>query len=58
VLIPLADLLADLSSAGPGPVVVYCATGIRSGRAAEALRASGVEAYSLRGGIAGYSQRA
>jgi molybdopterin/thiamine biosynthesis adenylyltransferase/rhodanese-related sulfurtransferase len=57
VLIPLADLLADLSAAGPGPVVVYCATGIRSGRAAEALRASGVEAYSLRGGIAGYMQR-
>jgi adenylyltransferase/sulfurtransferase len=57
VLIPLADLLADLSAAGPGPVVVYCATGIRSGRAAEALRASGVEAYSLRGGIAGFMQR-
>jgi adenylyltransferase/sulfurtransferase len=58
VLIPLADLLADLSAAGPGPVVVYCATGARSGRAAEALRASGIEAYSLRGGIARYMQRA
>jgi molybdopterin/thiamine biosynthesis adenylyltransferase/rhodanese-related sulfurtransferase len=52
VLVPLADLLADPGALGPGPVVVYCATGVRSARAVEALRASGIEAYSLRGGMA------
>jgi molybdopterin/thiamine biosynthesis adenylyltransferase/rhodanese-related sulfurtransferase len=52
VLVPLADVLADPGALGPGPVVVYCATGVRSARAVEALRAAGVEAYSLRGGLA------
>jgi molybdopterin/thiamine biosynthesis adenylyltransferase/rhodanese-related sulfurtransferase len=58
VLIPLATLLADPGVVGPGPVVVYCATGARSARAATALRAAGVEAFSLRGGISRLRQPA
>jgi sulfur-carrier protein adenylyltransferase/sulfurtransferase len=50
-LVPLGQLLAD-PKAITGPVVVYCATGIRSNRAAQVLRAAGVEAVSLRGGLA------
>ena len=49
-LLPLGQLLAD-PSAVEGPVVVYCASGTRSNRAAQALRAAGIEAMSLRGGI-------
>ena len=33
------------------PVVVYCRSGDRSGAAAEALRASGYDAYSIEGGL-------
>jgi adenylyltransferase/sulfurtransferase len=51
-LIPLGLLLADPSLAGSEPVLLYCATGIRSARAAEVLRDAGVDALSLRGGIA------
>jgi adenylyltransferase/sulfurtransferase len=51
-LVPLGTLLADPGEVA-GPVVVYCASGVRSNRAAQALRAAGVEAVSLRGGIAG-----
>jgi adenylyltransferase/sulfurtransferase len=50
-LLPLAELLADPRLAGDGPVVVYCATGARSARAAEALSRSGIPAVSLRGGF-------
>ena len=50
-LVPLAHLLERPTDVGPGPVVVYCKTGIRSERAAEALRAAGIDAVSLRGGI-------
>jgi len=50
-LVPLAQLLADPAALGKGPFVVYCKTGIRSQRAAEALRAAGADAVSLRGGI-------
>jgi sulfur-carrier protein adenylyltransferase/sulfurtransferase len=53
-LVPLGQLLANpslIASLIDGPVVVYCATGLRSNRAAQALRAAGVEAASLRGGI-------
>ena len=49
-LVPLGQLLAD-PSVVEGPVVVYCASGARSNRAAQALRAAGVDARSLRGGI-------
>jgi molybdopterin/thiamine biosynthesis adenylyltransferase/rhodanese-related sulfurtransferase len=51
-LLPLGTLLADAGRVG-GPVVVYCASGMRSNRAARALVAAGVEARSLRGGLAG-----
>jgi adenylyltransferase/sulfurtransferase len=51
VLVPLAQLL-ELPTAVTGPVVAYCETGVRSRRAALALRAAGIEALSLRGGIA------
>lgn len=50
-LVPLAQLLDDPAAIGEGPFVVYCKTGIRSQRAAEALRAAGADAVSLRGGI-------
>jgi sulfur-carrier protein adenylyltransferase/sulfurtransferase len=50
-LLPLGQLLAD-PSAITGPVVLYCASGMRSNRGAQALRAVGVEAVSLHGGIA------
>lgn len=32
-------------------VVVYCTVGLRSGLAARALRAQGIDAYNLRGGV-------
>jgi sulfur-carrier protein adenylyltransferase/sulfurtransferase len=51
-LIPLGRLLAN-PAAITGPVVVYCATGIRSNRAAQALVTAGIDARSLRGGIEG-----
>ncbi|MFP7761133.1 molybdopterin-synthase adenylyltransferase MoeB [Marisediminicola sp. LYQ85] len=56
-LVPLGSLVDDPSLIGDPsltdgwPVVVYCQTGVRSGRAVEVLRAAGVEAVSLRGGI-------
>ena len=50
-LVPLGALLADPTLV-EGPVVVYCASGVRSNRAAQALVAAGIEARSLRGGIA------
>lgn len=50
-LVPLSHLLEQPDRAGPGPVVVYCKTGARSDRAVEALRAAGIEAVSLTGGI-------
>ena len=50
-LVPLAELLAGPVDLGPGPFVLYCKTGIRSDRAAAALRAVGIDAVSLRGGI-------
>jgi molybdopterin/thiamine biosynthesis adenylyltransferase/rhodanese-related sulfurtransferase len=49
-LIPLAAVLAE-PGAIQGPVIVYCASGQRSATAAAALRAAGVDARSLRGGI-------
>ncbi|MEU1971029.1 HesA/MoeB/ThiF family protein [Microbacterium sp. NPDC019599] len=49
--IPLADLLADPAAVGAGPVVVVCKVGVRARRAAEALRAAGIEASVLAGGL-------
>jgi len=50
--IPLADLTAQASTLDHDkPVVLQCASGARSLWAAQALRASGFEAYSLAGGL-------
>lgn len=51
-LVPLGALLRDPQLV-TGPVVVYCESGVRSNRAAQALTVAGVEAVSLRGGLAG-----
>ncbi len=50
VHVPLARLLADPAGID-GPVVLVCRTGVRSRRGAEALRAAGVEAAILAGGM-------
>jgi molybdopterin/thiamine biosynthesis adenylyltransferase/rhodanese-related sulfurtransferase len=49
-LVPLGQVLSA-PGAIEGPVALYCASGVRSNRAAQALRAAGIEAVSLRGGI-------
>lgn len=51
VVVPLADLLAEPGQVGAGPVVVVCARGGRALQAAEVLRAHGVEASVLDGGL-------
>ncbi|WP_310392337.1 molybdopterin-synthase adenylyltransferase MoeB [Hymenobacter sp.] len=55
-LIPLAQLPEQLGSLRPAvPVVVHCASGVRSQKAALLLRAHGfAEVYSLRNGLADY----
>ncbi|GAA1944303.1 ThiF family adenylyltransferase [Microbacterium aquimaris] len=54
VHIPLAHVLADPLVAGAARVVVVCERGPRAERAAEALRAAGVEATVLDGGMAAW----
>lgn len=49
--IPLARLLDDPARVGDGPVVVVCKVGVRAERAARVLRAAGVEASVLAGGM-------
>ena len=51
VLLPLAEVLADPSSAGPGPFVVVCQVGVRAQRAAVALLRAGATASVLAGGM-------
>ena len=47
-----AEVLADPAAlAGVGPIVVVCQIGVRARRAAEALRAAGIEASVLAGGV-------
>ena len=55
-LLPLGQLAARLSEIAPGqPVVVHCASGVRSQQAARLLLSSGFgEVYSLRHGLADY----
>ncbi|HEY1191927.1 MAG TPA: rhodanese-like domain-containing protein [Gemmata sp.] len=58
VLIPLGELAArveEVPSDGT-PVVVYCHHGVRSLTGAAILRAAGLEALSLAGGIDRWSQ--
>lgn len=52
-LLPLGELLADPGSVvdAPAVVVVVCQVGMRAQRAAAALRAAGIEASVLAGGI-------
>ncbi|HEV3319156.1 MAG TPA: rhodanese-like domain-containing protein [Solirubrobacteraceae bacterium] len=50
--IPLVELTAQAASVErERPVVFYCRVGSRSDMAAQAFRAAGYEAYSLRGGL-------
>lgn len=51
VEMPLAALLDDPGRVGAGPFVVVCRVGARAERAALALRAAGIEASVLAGGI-------
>ena len=57
-VIPLGGFLADPAQVGDGPVVVICAHGIRARTAAEALRARGVDASVLEGGLAAWTSGA
>ena len=50
--IPLTELTAQAATVvRERPVVFYCRVGSRSDMAAQAFRAAGYEAYSLRGGL-------
>jgi rhodanese-related sulfurtransferase len=51
VHIPLGDLSQRAPELAGEPVVLICRSGVRSAMAADALRASGFEAYSVDGGI-------
>ena len=55
-LLPLGQLAAQLASLRPNvPVVVHCASGLRSQQAAQLLLANGfAEVFSLRNGLADY----
>jgi adenylyltransferase/sulfurtransferase len=55
-LLPLGQLAEHVSAIRPDvPVVVHCASGVRSQQAAQLLLAHGfVEIYSLRNGLADY----
>lgn len=56
--IPLADLAGSAASIDrERPVVFYCRVGARSRMAAQALRASGFEAYSMEGGLMRWAQQ-
>jgi nitrite reductase/ring-hydroxylating ferredoxin subunit/rhodanese-related sulfurtransferase len=55
-LLPLRELLTSIGElrAAPLPLVLYCASGVRSANAALQLRDRGIEALSLDGGIAAW----
>jgi rhodanese-related sulfurtransferase len=53
-LVELSDAAASVER--ERPVIFYCRVGARSGMAAQAFRASGYEAYSMRGGLARWAQ--
>lgn len=58
-LIPLPEFPARAGEIQPAPgqrVVCYCHHGLRSLQAAQFLRAAGIDALSLRGGIDAWSQ--
>ena len=49
--VPLGELSERAAELSGEPVVLVCRSGVRSAMAADALRASGFEAYSVDGGI-------
>ena len=53
-LVRLSEQAATLDPARP--VIFYCRVGARSTMAAQALRAAGVEAYSMTGGLVRWAQ--
>ena len=56
--IPFDQLKARAGDLDQGtPLVLYCRSGDRSGAAAQALRASGFEAYSIDGGLLAWTER-
>lgn len=56
--LPLSQLLAEPAAVpGGGRVVLYCAAGVRSARAARAVRATGRPAVSLDGGYDAWRER-
>jgi len=55
--IPLVELTAQAATVErERPVVFYCRVGSRSDMAAQAFRAAGFQAYSLRGGLQRWAQ--
>ncbi len=55
--IPLTELTAQAATvARERPVVFYCRVGSRSDMAAQAFRAAGFQAYSMRGGLVRWAQ--
>jgi rhodanese-related sulfurtransferase len=56
--VEMDQLTAEAGSlSGDPPVVFYCRTGARSGVAAQAFRASGLDAYNLAGGLVAWVER-
>lgn len=49
--VPMADLIGGRVDPGPGPVHVHCKSGARSARVVDALRARGVDARDVQGGV-------
>ncbi len=57
--IELANLSAEAESVDrERPVIFYCRVGARSSMAAQAFRASGFQAYSMRGGLRRWADEA
>lgn len=58
-LVPLAVLVAqDTTLSVSGPVYLICGSGVRSTRAAETLRAHGIEAVVITGGVQAWTASA
>jgi rhodanese-related sulfurtransferase len=56
--VPLNDLSTEAATiAKDKPVVVYCRSGSRASTAADALEASGWEAYNLEGGFVAWLEK-